>query len=780
MKYFETKYGYFDEKGDYTVTDPKTPMPWINILTNGRYGTVWSQTGSGYSFYTDASQSLITGWVQDLIRDDYGRYFYIRDDDTGDIYSATFQPVQKKGIYKIRFAPGKIVFDTEFEKFGVETTIVVPMDDDGEVINVKIKNKSAGDLNLSVFSYFELNMGTNADIHREFHKLFFETEYVAEENAIIAKKHLWTAGLNHWNDSYPYSVVHSVSEKTRSYETDKRTFLGMYGRIQAPLSVKEGKCGNSIGRHVDGICSLHVETRLKGLKEKSLKFFIGIGEDERTALNLAQKYNKMNFEDLSKSVSDYWENLLAKFKAKIPDRDLGFLLNRWLPYQTTAGRLLARTAYYQMGGAYGFRDQLQDSLAALWIDPVLTKKQILLHAAHQRKDGTVQHWWLPFSGVSPAQRWSDDLLWLPFAVSEYINHTGKTTILDVKAPFADGGEGTVKDHCLRSIKSALSKRSHRGIPLILDGDWNDGLNGVGRRGKGESFWMSEFFYHVLKNVEKHFILDDREFEWLKESAEEVKRNFNEHAWNGKWFDRATKDDGEVLGGKGDGRIFLNTQTWASISRIASEEKIKKALETVKSNLLTEYGPLLFTPPLTSPDGDIGYLSRYSPGSRENGGIYTHAAVWSLWAAWNEKDADLAEKAYETLSPIKRSEKDPDLYGSEPYVTPGNSEGPLSSESGKAGWTWYSGSAGWLYRSLIQYYIGINPTQEGILFSPCTKSRWKNAMFEFPIRNGRYVIEILNPEGRILSEFKEIRVDGKKVEGDLIPYLDGDHKVSVIY
>lgn len=780
MKFFKTEYGYFDENGDYVVTNPKTPMPWINVLTNGRYGTVWSQSGSGYSFFTDASQSLITRWVQDLVRDDYGRYFYIRDDDTGEIYSAAFQPVQKDGVYRIRFAPGKIVFDTEYEKFSVATAIVVPLGDDGELINIRLKNKTRENLNLSIFSYFELNMGTNADVHREFHKLFFETEYVDEKNALISRKHLWTAGPNHWNDSYPYVVVHSASEKVKSFETDKRAFLGMYGTLREPRAVKKGICENSEGRHVDGMCSLHVETGLEGLKEKSINFFVGIGANEKTALDLAVKYNAADFEEISKEVSGYWEGLLGGFKADVPDRDLGFLLNKWLPYQAVAGRLMARTAYYQMGGAYGFRDQLQDSLAALWLDPLLTERQILLHAAHQRRDGTVQHWWLPFSGASPEQRWSDDLLWLPFAVSEYVKHTGDFSVLGKKEPFADGGEATVKEHCVRSIRSVLSKRSPRGIPFILDGDWNDGLNGVGRRGKGESFWMSEFLYVVLKNAEKYFLPDESELEWLETASEEIREAFEKHAWNGGWFDRATSDDGRGLGGIEDGRIFLNAQTWAAISKITSPERRKAALEAVKSNLMTEYGPLLFSPPLTSPDENIGYLSRYSPGSRENGGIYTHAAVWTLWAAWNENDAGLAERSYETLSPIKRSQRDPDLYRAEPYVTPGNSEGPLSPESGKAGWTWYTGSAGWLYRSLIQYYIGINPSEDGISFSPCTKSRWKDAKFEFSIRRGRYFVEILNPKGRFLSEFREIRLDGEKTEGNLIPYLEGDHKVSVIY
>lgn len=774
MKYFKTKYGYFDENGDYVVTDPKTPMPWTNILTNGRYGTIYSQSGSGYSFYIDASQSLITRWVQDLVKDDYGKYIYIRDDDTGEIYSPTFQPVQHKGKYKITFSPGFVKFDARFSKFDVEMKVIVPMDDDGELINITVKSKSKN-LHLSIFSYFELNMSTNTDFHREFHKLFFETKFIKAYDAIISKKYLW---LN-WNDSYPYTLVHSTSENVVSFDTDKRSFIGMYGDIRRPQAVKSGMCEMNQNRHIDGINALHIKVEIEPNSKKEINFFIGITTDEEKALVIAKKYKNIDFEDARDAVGEYWKNFLGRFNVNLPDKDMEFLINKWLPYQAIGGRLMARTAYYQMGGAYGFRDQLQDSLAALWLDPTITKNQIKMHAAHQRQDGTVQHWWLPLTNWHPSERWSDDLLWLPFAISEYIEHTDDVKILKERVSFLDGGEGTLKDHALRSIKSVLSQRSKRGIPFIFNGDWNDGLNGLGREGRGESFWVSEFLYYVILKVCDTFELSIDERKFLTESAKEIKDAFNNYAWNGDWFDRATSDDGIVLGGKNDNRIFLNTQNWAVISEISEDTKLKKAINYVKDRLLTNYGPLLFAPPLTKPDPKIGYLSRYSPGSRENGGVYTHAAVWTLWSAWKMKDANLSDKVYESLSPIKRSTKDPDIYMAEPYVTPGNSDGPLSPKSGRAGWTWYSGSGGWLYRSIIEYYIGIKPVKDGILFSPSTNKRWKSAKFTFKIREGNYSIEIQNPKMKSLTDERAIFVDGQKVDG-VIPYLEGKHEVKIKY
>ena len=779
MEHFKTKYGYFNENGDFVVTNPKTPRPWINVLTNGKYGAIYSQSGSGYSFYIDASRSLLTRWIQDLVRDEYGKYFYIVNEETGEIFSSTYQPVKKKGDYKVLFSPGKVIFQTSFEKFSIETTVVVPMNYDVEIVKIELENKTDDVLKLSIFSYFELNMGTSADVHREFHRLFFETSFV--ENTLISKKHMWTAGPRSWNSSYPFVLFHTSTKKVESYETDKESFLGMYGTLQNPEALELGRCRNTLGRNIDGINSLHVRVSLKAHEKKVIYFLIGVSESEERALDISKKFQNEEFcESQIRETIEHWSKFLEKFKVEVPEKDIEFLLNKWLPYQAIAGRLMARTAYYQMGGAFGYRDQLQDSLAALWLDPFITKKQIILHASHQRKDGSVQHWWLPFSNSSPAERWSDDLLWLVFVVCEYIEHTGDKQILRESVPFLEGEDATIKEHCMRSIRSVLSNVSKRGIPLILGGDWNDGLNGLGQKGRGESFWLSEFLFYTLKRVLELFELDDEEREWIANSMESLKKSFNEHAWNGKWFNRATSDEGKIVGGLEDERIFLNPQNWAVISGISEEEKCEKAMKEMKEKLITDYGPLLLFPPFTEIDRKIGYITRYAPGTRENGGVYTHAAVWTLWSSWMRKDHELADKVYSSLSPILRYYKDPDLYGAEPYVTPGNSDGPLSPRKGRAGWTWYTGSASWLYRSLIQYYLGIKPIKEGILFSPCTQKCWKQATIEFQIRGGKYRLEISNPEGKALHEFKEIIFNGKRLEGNLIPYSKGENRILILY
>lgn len=779
LRYFETKYGFFNGDGSFEIKDVQTPAPWINVLTNGKYGAVYSQVGSGYSFYIDASKSMLTRWNQDLVCDGYGKYFYILDEKTGELFSSTFMPLAREGDYSVIYSPGKVVFRSSFSDFSVEETAVVSIDHDVEMIKLELKNKTDEPLHLSVFSYFELNMGTVTDVHREFHRLFFETAFSG--NTLFSKKYLWTAGPKSWNSSYPFVLFHSSDKQICSYDTDKEAFLGMFGDLRRPVFLRKGYCENSAGRNVDGINSIHVRLDLAPFSSETIHFFIGVSEDEEKAREVSEKFQDSRFcEAQIEEVQDYWRTFLGRFKSELPDKDLEFLLNSWLPYQAIAGRLMARTAYYQLGGAFGYRDQLQDSLAGLWLDPEITKKQIFLHAEHQKEDGTVQHWWFPFSNTGPSERWSDDLLWLPFAVCDYIEHTGDVHILKEEIPFLNGEKASIKEHCFRSIRSVLNSLSKRGIPLIFGGDWNDGLNGLGQKGVGESFWLSEFVYFILNRVLELFELNNAERMWIEESAGKIKDAFNRYAWNGEWFSRATSDDGKVIGGKDDKRVFLNAQNWAVISGISENEKLERAMKKVKDVLMTEYGPLLFHPPFTEIDEEIGYITRYAPGTRENGGVYTHAAVWTLWSAWLMDDRDLVEDVYAALSPILRYIRDPDVYRAEPYVTPGNSDGPYSPKKGKAGWTWYTGSAGWMYRLLIQCYLGIKPTKDGILFSPCMRKRWKEARVEFQIRGGSYVLEFSNPEGKELGDFKEILFNGERLEGRLIPYSSGANHVKILY
>ncbi len=781
MELFKTKYGYFSEEGDYIITNVKTPKPWVNVLSNGRYGVILSQVGSGYSFYIDATEVCITRWVQDMIRDNYGKYLYIRDEDTGDVFSATYQPVRADGKYKVIYSPGCVRYITAFKDFSIEEIVFVPIEDMLEIALVRIKNNSTRKLRLSFFTYFELNLGTMKDIHREFHRLFMETKFDGRVNGIISKKYLWASGISHWNTSFPYTIFHTASLPIRSFDTSKEKFLGMYGELNLPQAVERGVCTNSQGRYIDGINVLNFSVDLERDEEKEFQILLAISQRYEEIQRISEKYNDMNVVKAELlRVRDEWENILSKFRISMPDKDVEILMNRWLPYQTIAGRLMARTAYYQVGGAYGFRDQLQDSLIGLILDPSITRKQILLHASHQYSDGTVQHWWLPFTNSSPKEKWSDDPLWLIFVVIEYLRTTGDKEILKEILPYIDDGKDTLYSHCMNGIKVVKRNKSERGIPLILDGDWNDGMNALGVRKKGESFWLLEFYYLILKEVKNLFPLTYEDRDLIQEEMRSIEVLFDKVAWNGHWFNRATRDDGTIIGSPNtDGRIFLNAQNWAVISGIGEKEHSLKAMGEVKKRLMTDYGPLIFSPPYDTPDNSIGYLSRYAPGTRENGGIYTHAAVWTMWAAWLLNDRELCDKIYDTLSPILRSFKNPDLYTAEPYVLSGNSDGLRSKIPGKAGWSWYTGSAGWFYRSIFHYLLGIQFTVDGILIRPCTNKRWRSVELKFFVRRGKYIVCFNNPQSLPLPELKKIKLDGEYVEKEVIPYMKGTHRVEVL-
>ncbi len=779
MKFFESKYGFFKENGNYTVTSMNTPMPWTHIISNGEYGAVYSQAGSGYSFYRDASQSCINRWVQDLIKDEYGKYIYIHDNDTGRIFSTTFQPVQADGRYSAEYGPGFVLYESEFEDFKVSSRIFIPLESNLEINLIEIENKTGRELNLTLFTYFELNMGTMGDIHREFHKLFFETEFDFDTQILLSRKHLWANGKKHWNASYDWFVFHGTSEDVEGFDTDKKLFCGNYNKM--PSSVADGEMHNSRGRNIDAINSLKFNMILSPKENKVFSVFLGVSENVEEAVNMAEKYSSVENCRLEYfKIEEYWREKFNGFSMQCEDKDMQFMVNFWLPYQAYVGRLLARTGYYQFGGAFGFRDQLQDSLAALEFDSDITRKQILLHASHQRSDGSVQHWWLPLTGISPMEKWSDDLLWLPFSVCEYIKCTGDYGILGEKIEFSDGGESSLQDHCLRAIKNSLSNTSERSIPLILDGDWNDGMNGVGSGRKGESFWLSEFLYLVMKLALEYFVLEKDETDLLKSSSDRIKNSFNEIAWNGDWFSRAVTDNGFEIGSKSDNRIFLNSQNWAIISDICDFSRKVKVMEEVRKRLITDYGPLLFTPPFTVPDESIGYLTRYAPGSRENGGVYTHAAVWTMWSANLMNDAILCDRVYETISPVLRSSGNPDRYSAEPYVMPGNSDGPLSQNPGRAGWTWYTGSAGWYYRSTIKYLLGIRFEGNILRINPCTERRWESAEININRANISVKILIENPCKKSLKDINKIIFDGEKTDSREFYLSEGKHKIILKY
>ena len=775
MENFSTKYGHFSADGnEYVITNFKTPKPWVNVISNGKYGLVISQTGGGFSWNTHSEFNRLNRWHQDLVQDNWGKYFYLKDNDTGDVWSPTWMPVKKElDFYKIVYGFGYSKFISEYKGIKITLTVFVPLKDDLEIWNFKIENNSAQKKSISIYTYFEWCLGSSSDHHREFHKTFLETHFDSQMNCMTATKRLWEIPLGdrgHWNIEYPYLGFISCSEKISDYDGDKDSFVGQYGSIQNPAGVSSKSLSKKSGKWNDSIGSIKTGINIEPGETKNLNFFLGIKKNKKAISSSLIKFsNQKNIDDALAGVKLFWQKTFDTLVIETPDEAMNLLVNKWLRYQAIAGRLWGRTAYYQQSGAFGFRDQLQDSLVFLPINPKKTEEQIRLHARHQFEDGTVLHWWHPISETGLPTKMTDDLLWLPFVIFQYIDETADYKILSVKEPYYDNKnkKDSLFNHSVAAIEKVLTRLSKRGLTLIGAGDWNDGLSAVGLDMKGESIWLTEFFYLILirfSELSKE-IGNDKLSKRYKRKADDLKKAFDKYAWDDEWFWRATKDDGKKVGSKTspEGKIFLNAQTWSVISGIAESDKQNKAMSSVSKHLLKKNGCLLLSPAYTKPDKMIGYLSRYAPGRRENGGVYTHAATWAIWAYAILKNKNEAFKSYKNLCPVYNG-LNPDEYVAEPYVTPGNIDGPESPNYGMGGWTWYTGSASWFQKVIVDWILGIRASKEGLIIDPCIPAEWKEFFVKRNFRGTTFNIGVFNNHGK---KEKNIFIEGKAISGKLI-------------
>ncbi len=788
MSKFETKYGYFTDDGnEYVIKSPRTPKPWINVISNGDYGLTASQTGGGFSWLTHSEFNRITRWHQDLIKDDWGKYIYLKNNSTGEVWSPTWSIVKTElKKYECRHGFGYTIYESEFRNIKITLTIFVPMNDSLEVWNLKIKNNSGQKVSLSIFTYFEWVLGSSNDHHREFHKQFVETKFDDKLNSIIAKKRIWDIpieGRGHWNTEYKYTGFFASSVKPESFDCDKESFIGQYCSLQNPAALEKG-LEKKAGLFYDPIASFHTLVELENESTNEINYFLGLKENENEIASTIENYLRRETVAAElKKVKDFWLGLLGNLEVSTPDDAMNIGVNKWFRYQAIAGRLWGRTAYYQQSGAFGFRDQLQDSLVFLPVNPNKTAEQIRLHARHQFEDGTVLHWWHPITESGLETKMTDDLLWLPFLCGQYLDETNDYDLLKIEEPFYKSETGaSIYEHCKRAIDKVFSRMSERGLPLIGAGDWNDGLSAVGLEMKGESFWLAEFLYFILNRFSgaASKIGDNSVGKKYFEAAKELKQRFNEYCWDGEWFARGTKDSGEMLGSRTnkEGRLYLNPQTWSVISGIASSDSKRKAMDSVKSHLLKKNGCLLLSPAYSKPDEFIGYLSRYAPGRRENGGVYSHAAAWAVWAYAKLEDNSSAFESYKNLNPILSGMK-PDEYRAEPYVMPGNIDGPDSPIYGMAGWTWYTGSAAWFQKVIVEWILGVRPTEDGLLIDPCIPNKWTVYKVKRFFRGTNYNIEVLNEDG-VSGGVRCLEIDGIEQESNLISPTQKKELIVKVY
>lgn len=801
---FQTNFGQFAEDGaSYLIHRSQSPRPWMNVMSMGTYGVALSQTGSGYSWLHHESMNRITHCDQDPVQDMGGRYLYVRDDSSGKYWSVGWQPLRAKPqSYEVIHGVGYTIINSENEGIQTQWLVFVPADEPLEVWRLRIKNTTKNPRRLSLWSYMEWTLGDSPEGRRESPKTFIETSVHDDGKILLAKKRLSPLKNSKgqtWNRNWDHVAWHAVSLATKSVSGDKQAFLGNYGSLQDPAALREGKyVGPTTHKYDDGIASFCVSLPLKPREERSLLFSVGAADSQSQALVKARKFMDFSQVDSAWGRTElFWDKYVAAFPVKTPDRSFDLLTNTWLKYQSLSGRLWGRPGSPRGGGAYGFRDQLQDSQVCLPLDPEGTRRQIHLHAGHQFPDGTVYHTWHPLSEQGRPSGYSDDPLWLPFVMMNYLKETGYWSLLGEEVPYASRPgnsrkeSGTLHEHAVRAIEKSLSSLSSRGLPLMGEGDWNEGLSGSGAGRKGESVWTALFLLGILRDwAEMTEVaigvkgLPSREkarAARYRKVAEKLKSTINRFAWDGAWYSRATTDDGTVLGSNKskEGKIYLDVQAWAVLNNVASTEGRRKAvIQSMEKYLYGPHGPLSLTPAYSAPDERVGLLTRYSPGTRGNGGIDLNAAVWALQMECSLGRAQKAWDLYENLSPVLRNAKDPDLFQAEPFLFPGYVDGPDSPTPGRAGGGWSTGSAAWLFRVSTEWILGIRPTWEGLLIRPCLPPHWKEAKATRQFRGGTYQVDYVRDTTLPVGTHR-ITFNNREVSGDLLPPSPGMKNIVVV-
>ena len=799
LEFFNGIGGFYRNGREYVIVlgeGLRTPEPWVNVIANPNFGFLVSESGSGFTWSINSHENQLTPWSNDHLIDPPGEAIYIRDESTGEVWSPAALPVRdESAVYIARHGQGYSRFQQESHGILVEMLQFVPVNDSIKISQITLQNNSSRPRRLSVTAYVEWVLGAL----RSASAPFVVTELDIESRAIFARSSL--------NGEFGGRIAFAdLAGKQTTYTCDRTEFLGRNGTPRSPAALENGRpLSRKVGAGLDPCAVLQAPIELRPGARAEIVFFLGQAEDREQARKLVTDYRAKDLAVVFRDVTNHWDELLETVQIKTPDRATDLLWNRWLLYQTLCCRIWARAGFYQLSGAYGFRDQLQDVMALATIRGDLASEQILRAASHQFLAGDVQHWWHPPSGRGIRTRMSDDRLWLPYCVVNFIEATGDASILDKEVPFLEGealAEGqnesyflpnisnisaSVFEHCARALDRSLAVGSH-GLPLMGTGDWNDGMNRVGIEGKGESVWLGWFLHTILWEFSK--IAEARgEFKraetWrLQVSA--LKAALEREAWDGAWYRRAFFDDGTPLGSAAsmECRIDSIAQSWGVMSGAADPSRAARAMAAVDQQLIrhAEGLILLLTPPFDRMPHDPGYIKGYVPGIRENGGQYTHAAVWTLLAFAALSDGDKAGELLRMLNPINRTTSRAAIqrYKVEPYVLPGDiyAEPP---HVGRGGWTWYTGSAGWLYRGGIEWILGFRVRGTVLSIDPCIPRAWPGYSVRFRYHSATYAVNVENPGG-VCRGVARIELDGKVLgHPPNIPLVDdgAEHHVRVV-
>ena len=799
LEFFNGLGGFANDGREYvTVLGPgqSTPAPWLNVIANPSFGFLVSESGSGYTWSENSRENQLTPWSNDPVSDPVSEAIYIRDDETGQLWGPTASPIRsEESTYVARHGRGFSRFEHVRDGVGLNLVQFVPLDERLKVGILTVENRSSRRRTLSVTAYAEWVMGTS----RGSAAPTIVTDVEPTTQALLAR--------NPWNADFGHRVAFlDLGGRQTAWTADRTEFLGRNGAYDRPAGLDRGhRLAGSSGAGLDPCAALQVSFELAAGERTEVRVLLGEADGAGEAADLVRRGRGLDAAATMRDVGAYWDGVLGAFKVLTPDRSMDILLNGWLLYQTLACRLWARTAFYQAGGAYGFRDQLQDVIALTISERGLAREHLLRAAAQQFQAGDVQHWWHPPLGRGVRTRISDDRLWLPYAVSRYLAVTGEDDILDEAVPFLEGPEvqagqddsyfmpgrswesASLFEHCARAIDASVAVGTH-GLPLMGSGDWNDGMNMVGHEGRGESVWLGWFLHTVLAAmapIAQARGERPRADRW-RSHMKNLRRALERHGWDGDWYRRAFFDDGTPLGSavNDECRIDSIAQSWSVLSGAANPPHARRAMAAVEEYLVRSGDGLvlLFTPPFEHSDVDPGYVRGYLPGVRENGGQYTHGAVWSILAFAALGDGDRAGELFSIVNPINHASTRAGVhrYKVEPYVLAADvySEPP---HVGRGGWTWYTGSAGWMYQAGIESILGFRVRGATLVIEPCIPRAWPRFEAVFSYHSSRYEIEVENPHG-VNRGVASATLDGLALPGPgaTIPLVDdtGVHRVNV--
>ena len=780
-------YGYFsDDAHEYIITRPDTPTPWINYLSNSEYCAMISNTAGGYSFHIDPRDRRILRYrYNNLPPDRSGRYLYIRDNKTGEYWSPSWQPtLTNLDSYECRHGLGYTKILSSYSGIESEVTYFVPTEENIEIWKLTLKNASPQNCEITLFSYAEFCLWQAPNDQNNLQSFQFRGIAKYEDGVV----------LYHFFDTCTGYAFFSSNLKSNGHDCSREKFIGLYRDESNPMAVERGECFNSEAIGGNPIAATSNNIYLNPGETITVVFFLGVTDDRTKVKGIIEKYKDITFVDNEfQKLQDYWNEFLNSLKVSTPDSELDIMINVWNPYQCKSTFDWSRyVSFYEtgIGRGMGFRDCNQDILGVAHSLPKRVRRRLIDLAKNQFENGRAYHIYYPLTGeggypfyAKEDMMWfSDDHLWLILSTSEYIKETGDFSILDEVVPFVEGSSATLYGHLRKSIDFTLSNMGNHNLPLLGTADWNDPLSIPGPNNAAESVWASMLFHKALIELstlskESNHNSESMEYSTL---AEKTRTHLNEIAWDGHWYTRAFTDNGELVGSSSnnEGKIYLNTQSWAVMSKIAPDDRAVECMDSVSKYLDTKYGLLLLNPAYTRYYPEIGGLTSYAPGLKENASIWSHANAWAIIAECILGRGDIAYNYYKKLAPPTKN-KMAGIHCAEPYVYAQTIAGKEHPNFGEARQSWLTGTASWMMRAATNWILGLRPEYHGLIVDPCIPKEWKEFTVTRRFRNTFYEVIVKNP-AQVSHGIVSVKVDGDNLEGNLLPpFNDGkQHSIQV--